>query len=108
MEFVYLPQFVKKLKAIVKKYPSFKKDFELLLPQIEKYPQLGKPLGKDCYKIRIAIKGKNQGKSGGARIITCVKIQRNSIYFLTIYDKSEQETVSDKDLSILIQSIERN
>jgi hypothetical protein len=56
----------------------------------------------------LAIKSKGQGKSGGARVITCIKIQRNAIYFLTIYDKSEQETVSDKDLTVLIEYIQQH
>jgi hypothetical protein len=102
MEFVYLPQFVKKLKDFAKKYPSIKKDFEKLLAQLQQYPRSGTPLGKDCFKIRLAIKSKAKGKSGGMRIITCVKIEGNSIYFLTIYDKSEQNNISDKDLKVLV------
>ena len=106
MEFVYLPSFVKKLKELSKKFPSIKKDFSTLLEQLQKYPQTGTPLGKDCYKLRLAIKSKGRGKSGGARIITCVKIQNDRIYFLTIYDKSEQETISDKDLTVFINAID--
>jgi hypothetical protein len=92
-----LPVFVKKLKDLARKYPSVKKDIEQLLVQLQQYPYTGTPLGKDCYKIRLAIKSKGQGKSGGARIITCVKIQYGAMYFLTIYDKSEQATASDRD-----------
>jgi hypothetical protein len=108
MDFIYLPQFVRKLKDISKKYPSFKKDFENLLIQLQQYPQMGKTLGRDCYKIRLAIKSKGKGKSGGARLITCIKIQRNKIYFLTVYDKSVHESVSDKDLAVLIEYIQQH
>lgn len=108
MNFVYLPVFIKKLKELAKKYPSVRDDFEKLLSQLQQYPKVGTPLGRDCYKIRLAIKSKGQGKSGGARIITCLKIHNDTIYFLTVYDKSEQETITDKDLTILIEFILRN
>jgi len=108
MDFIYLPQFVKKIKELSKKYPSIKKDFERLLLQLQQYPHTGTPLGKDCFKIRLAIKSKSKGKSAGARIITCIKIQDNKLFFLTAYDKSEQATVSDKDLKVLIEYIHQN
>ena len=107
MEFIYLPGFVRKLKEYAKKYPSLKKDFEALINQLQLYPQSGTPLGKDCFKIRLAIKSKGKGKSGGARIITCVKIVDSRVYFLTIYDKSEQATISDLDLKIFIEYIQK-
>lgn len=107
MEFVYLPQFVKRLQNIIKKYPSFKQDFAALLKELEQQPQTGTPLGKDCYKIRLAIKSKGRGKSGGARVITCVKIEKEKLYFLTMYDKSEQATITDAELKIFIEYINR-
>ncbi len=107
MEFNYLPIFVKKLKELSRKYPSIKNDFANLLELLRRYPHTGTSLGKDCYKIRLAIKSKNMGKSGGARVITCVKIQQDKIYFLTIYDKADQQTVSDKDLKILLEYINK-
>lgn len=63
---------------------------------------LGNPIGKDCYKIRIAISSKGKGKSGGARLITYVRIARSRVYLMDIYDKSEQANISDKELSLLI------
>lgn len=105
MNFVYLPTFVKKLKELSKKYPSLKKDIEKLLSELESNSVKGTPLGKDCYKIRLAISSKGKGKSGGARLITCVKIEAGKLYFLTIYDKSEQSTITDKDLKVFIQAI---
>jgi hypothetical protein len=105
MEFIYLPGFVKKLKEYAKKHPSLKNDFEKLLQLLQQFPRTGSSLGKDCYKIRIAIKSKSKGKSGGARVITCVKIQDDRIYFLTIYDKSEQDTITVAELKIFLQQI---
>ena len=66
---------------------------------------MGDEVIKDCYKIRMAITSKGKGKSGGARIITFVYILEETIYLLSIYDKSETATISDKELRELIGSI---
>ena len=66
--------FLRDLKALSKKYPSLKDDVNDLVKQLKQHPKSGTPIGKDCYKIRLAIKSKRKGKSGGARVITCVKI----------------------------------
>lgn len=95
--------FERKLKRLAKKYRSLPQD---LLPIIEKLsirPTLGTPLGKNCFKIRVAITSKSKGKSGGARLITYVRIVQNSVFLLDIYDKSEQPNVSDKELKLLIE-----
>lgn len=77
-------------------------------------PQCGTPLGKNVYKIRVAVKSKGKGKSGGMRVITrVVEIQtqiikqpsRTDIYLLSIYDKAEQADISDKRLKDLIADI---
>lgn len=65
-------------------------------------PKQGTHLGKDCYKICIAIKSKGKGKSGGGRVISCVKVTAESVYLIAIYDKSEMETISDKELDFLL------
>ncbi len=107
MQFVYLPTFVKRLRELSKKYPSIKNDLSNLLKELEVHPEMGTSLGKSCYKVRITIKSKNRGKSGGARIITCVKIRLDTIYFLAIYDKSDQGTIPDSELKTLIKYIEK-
>ena len=63
-------------------------------------------LGNDCYKIRMAIASKGKGKSGGARVITCFKIMHGTVYLLTIFDKSEQENIPDKELRELLKFID--
>lgn len=49
----------------------------------------------------MAIASKRKGKSGGARVITCVFIADTEVHLLTIYDKSEKEDISDKELKAL-------
>lgn len=73
-----------------------------VLNELEQDPETGTPLGKKCYKIRIAISSKSKGRSGGARMITYVRIMKNKVFLLDIYDKSEQANISDKELQLLI------
>ncbi len=53
--------------------------------------------------IRLAVASKGKGKSGGARVITCVHPLQTSVYLFTIFDKSEQENIPDKELEELLQ-----
>ena len=97
--------FDKELKSLVKKYPSLKKEYAELYQSLEITPNQGTALGKNCFKIRIAIRSKGTGKSGGARVITHVKIIKQTVYLLSIYDKSEQSTITDKVLELRIKNI---
>lgn len=97
--------FERDVKVLLKKYKSLKEDLSGLFKSLENDPTNGKSLGKDCYKIRLAIASKGKGKSGGARVITCVKITSENIYLLTIYDKSEKEDISEKELNELLKNI---
>ncbi|HLF45419.1 MAG TPA: type II toxin-antitoxin system RelE/ParE family toxin [Chitinophagaceae bacterium] len=98
---LYTENFRKEAKRLAKKYTSLKTDIEALIESLEKDPAQGKSLGKDCFKIRLAIASKRKGKSGGARVITCVLIEDTEVHLLTIYDKSEKEDISDKELKTL-------
>ena len=80
-----------------------KADLLEVINELEENPKLGTPIGKECYKIRIAVTSKGKGKSGGARIITYVRIQNNTVFLMDIYDKSDQATISDKELLWLIE-----
>ena len=102
--FDFIPDFKKDLKILAKKYKSLKQDIENLKAEIEANPDIGVHLGGGLRKIRLNITSKNQGKSGGARVIThelLVKIENEeemSVLFISMYDKSEYNTV---DLSII-------
>ena len=98
-------KFEKEIKRLTKKFPSLKKEYASLIAELKANPTLGTPLGDDCYKIRLAIGSKNKGKSGGARVITYVVVEDIAIYLLTIYDKSEQDSISDKELKVMIKEL---
>jgi len=95
--------FERKLKRLAKKHKSLKTDLLAVILELELNPTLGIFLGKDCYKIRIAISSKGKGKSGGARMITFIRILNNTVFLMDIYDKSEQVNISDKELQLLIE-----
>ncbi|MFH1004278.1 MAG: type II toxin-antitoxin system RelE/ParE family toxin [Bacteroidota bacterium] len=102
---IALPPFERELKRLSKKFPSLKGDFAIFIDELMKNPIQGTPLGKDCYKIRIAITSKQKGKSGGARIITCLKLVKFKIFLMAIYDKTDKENISENELSRLLKII---
>jgi mRNA-degrading endonuclease RelE of RelBE toxin-antitoxin system len=97
--------FDKQLKRLSKKYVSLAKDFASFLTELEENPTLDTNLGNNCYKVRLAIKSKAKGKSGGARIITLVLSKQEIIYLVAVYDKSEKESLSNKELKELIKGL---
>ena len=100
-----IPKFEKELKRLARKYPSLKNEYLELIQSLKLQPEQGSPLGNNCYKIRLSIASKGKGKSGGARVITYVRVVQNFVYLLTIYDKSEQENIPDKELQELLKWI---
>jgi mRNA-degrading endonuclease RelE of RelBE toxin-antitoxin system len=100
-----IESFDRQIKRFSKKYPSVKKDFTNFLETLAENPTQGTPLGKDCYKIRMAISSKNKGKSGGARIITNVHVVGETIYLLSIYDKSQKSNLDEGELDALLLEI---
>lgn len=97
--------FDRQIKRLIKKFPSLKKEIQALIDQLAKEPTSGNSIGHDCYKIRMAIASKGKGKSGGARVITHVLFKNETVYLLSIYDKSELENLTDKEILELLKLI---
>jgi mRNA-degrading endonuclease RelE of RelBE toxin-antitoxin system len=91
---VLTDNFKREVKKLVKKYRSLKAELKNLGDQLAENPTLGTPLGNGVYKLRLAISSKGKGKSGGARIITFVKVTQEAVYLISIYDKSHLETLT--------------
>ena len=47
--------FEKEAKKMIKRYRSLASEIETLIKTLSENPTLGTPIGKDCYKIRLAI-----------------------------------------------------
>src|ERR1700694_5858792 len=97
-------RFAKELKRLIKKYPSLKSEFIELVSSLERNPIQGASIDNGFYKIRISITSKGKGKSGGARVITYVKIIDEIVILATIYDKSEKEDIEKNELNLILQS----
>ena len=90
-----------------RKFPSLKAEYSELIDELEKNPEKGIHIGNNCFKIRLAIASKGRGRSGGARVITHFYIENETGYLLAIYNKSEQDNISDKELIELLSYIEK-
>jgi hypothetical protein len=101
----FTPDFKREYKRLAKKYVSLDSDMKEFIEKLRETPTLGTPLGNNAFKIRLAISSKNKGKSGGARIITYFLSEDNELYLLSIYDKSEHESISDKAIKALIENL---
>jgi mRNA-degrading endonuclease RelE of RelBE toxin-antitoxin system len=97
--------FARELKYLSKKYPSIKADLAALGRKLLLDPMQGIALGNECYKIRLAIASKGKGRSGGARVITHLKIAKEHIYLLSIYDKSEAENIPESEIKRRLDSL---
>jgi hypothetical protein len=101
-----IPYFDRQVKRLSRKYKSFKNELSELLNSLEVNPTQGIALGNDCFKIRVAIKSKGKGKSSGVRAITHVILVKEHIYLLTVFDKSEKDNISDKELQELLKMLD--
>ncbi len=98
-------QFKKELKSLSKKYLSIIEDMEGLAAQLMIDPIVGEPLGNGFYKIRLAITSKGKGKSGGARVITNVRVVNAVVYLISMYDKSEKVSMPISELKAILKTI---
>jgi hypothetical protein len=100
-----IPLFDKQAKRLAKKHPSLKNDLAELVESLSNEPKQGKALGNNFYKIRLAIASKGKGKSGGARVITYLKVVETTVFLTSIYNKSEKSTITNKELEQIFKLI---
>lgn len=100
--------FAKEAKRLAKKYSSFKQDYKNLLESIKNNPLQGDEITKNIRKIRMAIKAKGKGKSGGARVITfnvLTDVENGHVVFLLLYDKEDASTVKVNVVKQLVRDM---
>ena len=107
MDFNVIPskRFKKEAKRLIKKFPSLKSELLTLEKTLINKPNSGILLGNNCYKIRISIQSKGQGKRGGGRVVTYLLSANFEVYLLTIFDKSEINSISVEMLRQFISEI---
>lgn len=98
-------RFAKELKRLTKKYPSLKKEYSGLLISLQSTPTQGIEIGNNCYKIRISIASKGKGKSGGGRVITFLFSKKKHLILISIFDKSEKESISDAEIKRILKKL---
>ncbi|MCZ2223535.1 MAG: type II toxin-antitoxin system RelE/ParE family toxin [Chitinophagales bacterium] len=54
--------------------------------------------------MRLAVASKNKGKSGGMRILYLARIIKQKIYLFSIFDKSQQENISQKNIAEIFKN----
>ena len=100
--------FAKEAKRLAKKYSSFKQDYKDLLESIKNNPLQGDEITKNIRKIRMTIKAKGKGKSGGARVITfnvLTDVENGHVVFLLLYDKEDASTVKVNVVKQLVRDM---
>ena len=99
-------EFQKDVKKLYKKYRSIKKNIFELIEKLEEDYAIGIDLGNNLYKIRV----KNSdigGKSGGYRVIYYTRLSNERIYLLTIYSKTQKESIDVKILEPILNRLEK-
>ncbi len=91
----FTEEFANDLKKLVRKYPSLKSELDTLMNELSLNPTLGQSLGNNTYKIRLAVKSKGRGKSGGLRVISYIITFKELVFLIAIYDKSDMGNISD-------------
>ena len=107
VKFNFLPEFLKQAKSLRKRYASFENDFLDFLERLETNPFMGTSLGNGVRKVRMPIRSKGKGKSGGTRILTFTvnTIDDGNVFvtLLSIYDKAKISNVSDEYIKSLVK-----
>ena len=101
-------EFCRQAKRLAKKYRSLKDDLKDFEKDLQKNPFIGTDLGNGKRKIRLGVVSKGKGKRGGMRVITFNAVKTGdiiTIYLVTIYDKGEYQSVSDKYVDQIIKSL---
>jgi len=62
--------FKRQAKPLLKKYSSLHNELSVLGSNLLENPKTGTSIGLNSYKIRLSVKSKGKGKSGGLRVIS--------------------------------------
>jgi mRNA-degrading endonuclease RelE of RelBE toxin-antitoxin system len=104
MKFETVSLFEKQFKKLAKKYSLIKEDVSKFITDFDTLHSQSTTIKNNLFKTRLANSNKNKGKSSGYRIYYYLKIN-DTVYLLTIYDKSEIESINEFILDEFIDEI---
>lgn len=110
MRRVYLSRhFLKQLKPYLKKFRNLENN---LIATLEHFRlETADPLGQKLYKVRLKLDDMPKGKNTSFRLIVFLLETRNILTPITIYFKSEQSDISEKEieyhLAMVVSEIQR-
>jgi len=100
---VPLSSFKRDFKKLLKKYKNIIADFKVLTLDLQENPKAGIYLQNNCYKIRVANSSIPIGKSGGFRTIYYYIDESNEIYLISIYSKTQKDTINKNKIAELLK-----
>ncbi len=98
----YGDTFLKEAKQLSKKFKRLKIDLKHAIDEIETKQDIGVSLGYNLFKKRVKNSSIPTGKSGGFRIIIFQQFQNKTV-LISIYSKTEIESISDQELIELLK-----
>lgn len=108
LQIIRISNFNKSIKRFKNKHRSLVQDLKTLYQLLENNPRSGDEIFEHCYKLRIKNSSTNKGKSGGFREIYYFIDEKNRIYLMDIYSKSDQKNVKKSHLINLLKDENSN
>jgi mRNA-degrading endonuclease RelE of RelBE toxin-antitoxin system len=102
VNFETVDRFDNEVKKLSKKYNLIKEDIKSFIANFEDIHQEATTIKSNLYKVRLANSNKNKGKRAGYRVYYYLKID-DTVYLLTIYDKSKIEKINENTLNQYIE-----
>jgi len=101
----------KDLKQLSKKYRRVYDDIEGLKSNLKANPQIGDlmpGMRAPCRKLRLASSDISKGKSGGFRVITFLSPDKEILYILMVYSKTEYKRALNKKILERLKRLEES
>lgn len=97
-------EFSKSFKKLAKKYKKIAVDYAKLIDILETGNHNAVQVAENIYKIRLENSSNHQGKSAGFRVVYFLKTEKNTIYLLGIFSKSDVGNISKAKLAELVET----
>lgn len=104
------PEFVRRVKQLLKRYPHAYEDAQALITQLEKGETPGDQVPGvkyTVYKVRVKNSDVPKGKSGGYRVIYYLKTS-DRVILITIYAKTQQVDMRPEQIRQMIEGFEES